>query len=209
MGLSALCLAAGVARAATLQGVTPGLSTRAEMHRRGLTSLESIRIEHIDVSDIFVRAVTAPRVSFLKDQIVVISAYYDAMSVVPALAGETITVASPRTAFVQRRITLSTVGIPAGIRRLAAENLQIKLAVSIHAATDGLRGSLVPISRRYPLDELFAAMRAYAQSTGRRLMLEWVMIDGVNDSVGQARAVVQRLEGLPAEDTPAPPRKGS
>ena len=101
-------------------------------------------------------------------------------------------------AFVQRRVTLSTVGIPEGIRRLAAENLRIKLAVSIHAATDALRGSLVPISRRYPLDGLFSAMRAYAESTGRHVMLEWVMIDGVNDSVGQARALVQRLEGLPA-----------
>ena len=64
-----------------------------------------------------------------------------------------------RMGFVQRRITLSTIGIPAAIHRLARENLQIGLAVSVQAATDGLRNRLAPISRQFPLNELFAAMR--------------------------------------------------
>jgi len=99
--------------------------------------------------------------------------------------------------FVQRRITLSTVGIVPGIERLADENVGINLAVSLHAATDTLRSQLVPINRRYPLDELFAAARSYTSQTKRRIMLEWVMIDGVNDSGEQAEALAKRTAGIP------------
>jgi 23S rRNA (adenine2503-C2)-methyltransferase len=95
------------------------------------------------------------------------------------------------------RVTLSTVGIVPGIEQLAMENLPIKLAVSLHAATDDLRDQLVPINKRYPLDDLFAAMRIYAKAQ-RRVLLEWVMIDGVNDTAEQAQALIERLEGLPA-----------
>jgi len=97
-----------------------------------------------------------------------------------------------------RRITLSTVGIVPGIRRLAAEDLAIKLAVSLHAATDALRDWLVPVNHRYPLDDLFAALGAYTIRTGRRVLLEWVMIDGVNDTPEQAQALVDRLARMPA-----------
>jgi len=100
--------------------------------------------------------------------------------------------------FVQRRITLSTVGIAPGIERLAGENLLINLAVSLHAATDALRDQLVPINERYPLDDLFAAMRAYTTQTQRRIMIEWVMINGINDTPEQAEALVERLAGIPA-----------
>jgi 23S rRNA (adenine2503-C2)-methyltransferase len=100
--------------------------------------------------------------------------------------------------FPQRRITLSTVGIVSGIERLADENLQIKLAISLHAATDALRSQLVPINQRFPLDELFAAAKRYTTQTQRRVMFEWVMINGVNDTREQARALVDRLAGLPA-----------
>ncbi len=98
--------------------------------------------------------------------------------------------------FVQRRMTLSTVGIPPGIRRLAHEDLRIRLAVSLHAATDDLRDELVPINRRHRLDELFAAMREYVVRTGQRIMLEWVLIDEVNDTPQEAQALVDRLDGL-------------
>jgi 23S rRNA (adenine2503-C2)-methyltransferase len=98
----------------------------------------------------------------------------------------------------QRRITLSTVGIVPGILRLAEEDLYVKLAVSLHAATDEVRDALMPINRRYPLDELFDALRVYTTQTRRRVMLEWVMIAGVNDSPAQAEALVARLEGIPA-----------
>ncbi len=80
-----------------------------------------------------------------------------------------------------RHLTLSTVGIVPGIRRLAAETLPVNLAVSLHAANDALRDELVPINRRYPLAELAAACAEYVEASGRRLSIEWALIDGVND----------------------------
>jgi 23S rRNA (adenine2503-C2)-methyltransferase len=100
--------------------------------------------------------------------------------------------------FVERRVTLSTVGIVPGIERLAGEDLLVNLAVSLHAATDALRDDLVPVNRRYPLDDLFAALRHYTARTQRRVMFEWAMIDGVNDTPAQAEALVTCLAGLPA-----------
>jgi 23S rRNA (adenine2503-C2)-methyltransferase len=102
--------------------------------------------------------------------------------------------------FAQRRITLSTVGIPEGIERFSTEGLQVGLAISLHAATDELRDELVPINRSYALDDLFAAIRVYLGRTEQRVMLEWVMINGVNDTGEQADRLVERLEGLAAHD---------
>jgi len=96
----------------------------------------------------------------------------------------------------QRHITLSTVGLVPGIRRLAQEGLQITLAVSLHAATDDLRNQLVPVNRRYPLDTLFNACADYVEVTGRRVSFEWALVEGVNDTPEQAQALADRLEGL-------------
>ena len=96
----------------------------------------------------------------------------------------------------QRRLTVSTVGLVPGIERFARKGLQVNLAVSLHAATDDLRDTLVPLNRRYPLDRLFAACRDYVARTRRRISFEWALIHGVNDSVGQARALAERARGL-------------
>ena len=80
-----------------------------------------------------------------------------------------------------RHLTVSTVGIVPGIRRLAAASLPVNLAVSLHAANDTLRDELVPINRRYPLGELAAACADYVAATRRRLSIEWALIDSVND----------------------------
>jgi 23S rRNA (adenine2503-C2)-methyltransferase len=96
----------------------------------------------------------------------------------------------------QRHITVSTVGIVPGIRRLADEDLQITLAISLHAATDRLRDQLVPVNRRYGLDALFEACHHYVENTGRRVSFEWVLIQGINDTQQQAQALCARLHGI-------------
>jgi 23S rRNA (adenine2503-C2)-methyltransferase len=96
-----------------------------------------------------------------------------------------------------RHLTLSTVGIVPGIRRLAAEPLPVNLAVSLHAATDEVRDELVPINRRYPLAELHEACADYVTATRRRLSVEWALIDGVNDTTEQADALARWARSLP------------
>jgi 23S rRNA (adenine2503-C2)-methyltransferase len=93
-----------------------------------------------------------------------------------------------------RAITVSTVGVVPGIRRLAAEPWPVNLAVSLHAADDELRSQLIPLNRRYPLAEVEAAAGEFFQAKHRRVSIEWTMIDGVNDTKEQAvkLAVVAR-----------------
>ena len=85
-----------------------------------------------------------------------------------------------------RHVTVSTVGLVPGIRRLAQDHPQAGLAVSLHAATDELRDELVPINRTYPLAKVEAAMDAWRWKTRRRPSIEWAMIDATNDSDEQA-----------------------
>ena len=95
-----------------------------------------------------------------------------------------------------RHITVSTVGVVPGMRRLAEERLPVTLAVSLHAPDDDLRNELVPLNTRYPLDEVLAAARAYLAASGRRLSFEYAMIGGVNDSPAQADVLARRLRGF-------------
>ncbi len=95
-----------------------------------------------------------------------------------------------------RRITLSTVGLVPGIRRLAEERLAVNLAVSLHAPSDELRDQLVAINRRYPLSELMAAVRSYVEHTRRRVTVEYALIASVNDAPQQARQLAGLLSGL-------------
>jgi 23S rRNA (adenine2503-C2)-methyltransferase len=97
------------------------------------------------------------------------------------------------------RITLSTVGVVPGILRLAAEKRSLHLAVSLHAATQEERAALVPVAKKWPLDELMAACRTYNEATGRRIFYEWTLIEGKNDSPAHARAVGRLLHGRPAQ----------
>jgi len=115
-----------------------------------------------------------------------------------------------------RRLTLSTVGLVPGIRRLAAEPLPVNLAVSLHAANDALRDVLVPMNRRYPLDELAEACAAYVAAKGRRLSIEWALIDGTNDRPSDmaqlaefARPLAAHVNLIPLNPTPGYPVRGS
>jgi 23S rRNA (adenine2503-C2)-methyltransferase len=85
-----------------------------------------------------------------------------------------------------RRITVSTSGVVPAMARLRDEAPPVRLAVSLHAASDALRDRLVPLNRVHPLDELVDAAVDYAARSGRRLTFEWCLIDGVNDSPEQA-----------------------
>jgi 23S rRNA (adenine2503-C2)-methyltransferase len=115
-----------------------------------------------------------------------------------------------------RHLTVSTVGIVPGIRRLATAPLPVNLAVSLHAANDVLRDSLVPVNRRYPLAELARACSEYIATTGRRLSIEWALIDGVNDGSSDAEelaAFVRPLRAhvnlIPLNPTPGYPVRGT
>ncbi|AKG54077.1 ribosomal RNA large subunit methyltransferase N [Dehalogenimonas sp. WBC-2] len=94
------------------------------------------------------------------------------------------------------QVTLSTAGLVPQIARLADEKFQFQLAVSLHAAADELRISLVPVNQKYPLDQLIPACREYAVRSGRKVFIEYALFEGVNDSVGQADALIKLLEGL-------------
>ena len=115
-----------------------------------------------------------------------------------------------------RHLTISTVGIVPGIRRLAAESLPVNLAVSLHAANDRLRDELVPVNRRYPLGQLRAACEDYLAAKGRRLSFEWALIDGVNDrptDAGElavfARPLAAHVNLIPLNPTPGYPARGT
>lgn len=97
-----------------------------------------------------------------------------------------------------RRQTISTVGIPDGIRKLADEDVFPRLAVSLHSADDGVRKEIVPAAHKHSLKELLSAMKYYNEKTGRRITIEYCMIDGVNDSFDQARKLVQYIRPLKA-----------
>ncbi len=98
--------------------------------------------------------------------------------------------------FGARRFTISTVGLVPEILRFAAEKRQVNLAISLHAAEDELRSSMLPINRKYPLKDLLSACRDYVNITGRRVSFEWALINGQNDSPAQARLLAKTLKGL-------------
>ncbi len=95
-----------------------------------------------------------------------------------------------------RRFTISTVGLVPEIYQFTEENSQVNLAVSLHAAEDTLRSSLMAINRRYPLAELMTACKHYTKTTRRRITFEWALIAGVNDSVDQAKKLVDLIGGM-------------
>ena len=115
-----------------------------------------------------------------------------------------------------RHMTVSTIGVVPGIRRFAELNLQVGLAVSLHAATDAKRNRLVPLNRTYPLAELARSCHDYMRASNRRLSLEWAMIAGTNDSpqdahelADYARPLRAHVNLIPLNPTPGWPTVGS
>jgi 23S rRNA (adenine2503-C2)-methyltransferase len=115
-----------------------------------------------------------------------------------------------------RHLTVSTVGLVPGIRRLATEALPVNLAVSLHLADDARRDELVPINRRYPLAALAEACHDYLDAKGRRLSFEWALIDGLNDTAGDAvqladyaRPLRAHVNLIPLNPTPGYATRGT
>ena len=97
-----------------------------------------------------------------------------------------------------RHISLSTCGLVPKIDELAKKKLQISLAISLHGPNNEIRSRVMPVNKAYPIEELLNACRRYFDATGRRIHFEYAMIDGVNDSVDDAKELLRRLKGLPA-----------
>ena len=97
-----------------------------------------------------------------------------------------------------RHISLSTCGIVPKIDALAQRKLQISLAISLHGSNDTIRNRIMPVNKAWPMEELLAACRRYYEATSRRIHFEYAMIDGVNDSVENAKELIRRLKGLGA-----------
>jgi len=98
----------------------------------------------------------------------------------------------------KRRVTVSTAGVVPAIDRLG-DMLDMRLAVSLHAADDKLRNSLVPLNKKYPLQELMAACRRFIdkQSARSRITFEYVLLDGVNDTDQDAQQLIKLVKGIP------------
>lgn len=95
-----------------------------------------------------------------------------------------------------RHISLSTCGLVDGIRRLADEGIPVTLSVSLHAPNNELRSSLMPVNRKYPIEELMQAIRDYIEKTNRRVTFEYSLIEGVNDNKEQAFELVKLTKGM-------------
>lgn len=95
-----------------------------------------------------------------------------------------------------RNLTVSTVGLVPGIRRLASEKLPINLAISLHAPNDELRSALMPVNKKYPITELMAATQEYIEQTHRRVSFEYVLLQGQNDTVEHAEQLVDLIQGM-------------
>jgi len=98
-----------------------------------------------------------------------------------------------------RHITLSTCGVVPGIRRLAEEGLQFELSVSLHAPNDALRSQLMPVNKRWPIDELIETCRAYFEKTGRVVTFEYTLVKNFNDRPQHADELIRLLRRLPCK----------
>ena len=101
--------------------------------------------------------------------------------------------------FSPRRVTVSTVGLVSGIERLARENLRVNLAVSLHATSNEIRDRIMPVNRGFAIEELLAACRRFPLPFRQRMTFEYVLLDGVNDAVEDARRLVRLLKGIRAK----------
>ncbi len=98
--------------------------------------------------------------------------------------------------FGARRFTISTVGLIPSIQQFTTEKRQVNLAISLHTVDDAIRTSMLPVNKRFPINELLEACREYVSVTGRRISFEWALINGINDTPDQAQLLADKLKNL-------------
>ncbi len=95
-----------------------------------------------------------------------------------------------------RHISISTCGLIPNIKRLAEENIQCNLCISLHSSRDDVRTSMMPVNKKYPISELIVACKEYIEKTNRRITFEYALVDGVNDSLDDANHLAKLLRGM-------------
>ncbi|MEO0447019.1 MAG: 23S rRNA (adenine(2503)-C(2))-methyltransferase RlmN, partial [Verrucomicrobiota bacterium] len=98
-----------------------------------------------------------------------------------------------------RRMTVSTSGLAPQILKFAEQPLQIRLAVSLHGASDEVRNQIMPVNRTYNLDRLFESLHAFREHKRQRITLEYILIEGINDDLGQAALLAARAQSIQAK----------
>jgi 23S rRNA (adenine2503-C2)-methyltransferase len=98
-----------------------------------------------------------------------------------------------------RHITVSTSGLAPQIKKLADFPLKVRLAISLHGATDEVRSKIMPVNNKYPLEELFDALRYFRQRSKHKITMEYILIEGINDGLDQAKALARRVRSLEAK----------
>jgi 23S rRNA (adenine2503-C2)-methyltransferase len=98
-----------------------------------------------------------------------------------------------------RRITVSTAGIVPGIRLLGEKAPPVNLAISLNATTDAVRDAVMPVNKTYPIKKIIEACKAFPLQTRRSIMFEYVLLNGVNDTTGDAKRLVRLLRGIPSK----------
>jgi 23S rRNA (adenine2503-C2)-methyltransferase len=96
-----------------------------------------------------------------------------------------------------RKISISTVGVVDGIKKLARDPRQVNLAISLHAPTNALRSKMIPLNKRFPIEDIMAAVKKYLAITGRKVMFEYIMIDRLNDREEEAVELARLLKQIP------------
>ena len=99
--------------------------------------------------------------------------------------------------FSQKKVTLSTCGLAPQIERLANDSVDVSLAVSLNATTNAVRDRIMPVNRTYPIERLMQAVRTYCEKTGRTVTIEYVLFKGINDTIDDARRLMDLLKDLP------------
>jgi 23S rRNA (adenine2503-C2)-methyltransferase len=150
---------------------------------------------HLDAAEIIEQVVRAQHASPVRVSNVVFMGMGEPLANVDAVL-EACTRLHDELGLSARHITVSTVGVVPGMERLAEFPLPVTLAVSLHAPDDELRASMVPLNRRYPIADVLAAARAYADRKGRRVTFEYACIEGVNDRPEHAERLAERLTGF-------------